>query len=78
MSIPGGRFDRDYRVMWDQNHPYHSHYNPPMPPETNARAHLGLLPGTPVDVNVCALGPDAGYVTAFPSRRTQMEYFVDR
>ena len=78
MSKPKGRLERAYRVMWDQNHPFQSHYNPPMPPETVAQAHLGFLAGTPVDANVCALGPDAGYVTAFKSERTQMEYLVER
>ena len=78
MSKPKGRLDRTYRVMWDQNHPYQSHYNPPMQPETVAQAHLGFLAGTPVDANVCALGPDAGYVTAFKSQRTQMEFLVER
>ena len=78
MSKPKGRLDRSYRIMWDQNHPYQSHYNPPMPPETVAQAHFGFLAGTPVDAYVCALGPDAGYVTAFKSERTQMEYLVER
>ena len=78
MSKPSGRLERTYRVMWDQNHPFQSHYNPPMPPETIAQAHCGFFPGTAVDANVCALGPDAGYVTAFESRRTQMEYLVER
>ena len=64
--------------MWDQNHPYQSHYNPPMTPETVAQAHFGFLAGTPVDAYVCALGPDAGYVTAFKSQRTQMEFLVER
>jgi len=78
MTKPKGRLERTYRLMWDQNHPFQSHYNPPMPPETIAQAHCGFFPGTAVDANVCALGPDAGYVTAFESRRTQMEYLVER
>ena len=75
---PKGRLPRAYRLMWDQNHPYQSHYHPPMLPETIAQAHLGYFAGTPVDANVCALGPDAGYVTAFKSQKTRMEYLVDR
>ena len=43
-------------------------------PETVAQAHFGFLAGTPVDAYVCALGPDAGYVTAFKSQRTQMAF----
>ena len=78
MTKPKGRLDRTYRIMWDQNHPFQSHHNPPMPPETIAQAHCGFFPGTPVDANICALGPDAGYVTAFKSERTEMEYLVDR
>jgi hypothetical protein len=57
MSKPRGRLERTYRVMWDQNHPFQSHYNPPMPPETIAQAHCGFFPGTAVDANVCAPGP---------------------
>ena len=75
---PRGRLPRAYRLMWDQNHPYQSHYHPPMPPDTIAQAHLGYFAGTAVDANVCALGPDAGYVTAFKSEKTRMEYLVDR
>ncbi len=78
MNKPKGRLNRPYRIMWDQNHPYQSHYNPPMTPETVAQAHFGFLAGTPVDAYVCALGPDAGYVTAFKSQRTQMEFLVER
>jgi len=79
LKKPAGRLDRPpYRIMWDQNHAYQSHYNPPMPPETVAQAHFGFLAGTPVDAYVCTLGPDAGYVTAFKSQRTEMEFLVER
>ena len=79
MSKPKGRLNRSpYRIMWDQNHQFQSHYNPPMAPETVAQAHFGFLAGTPVDAYVCALGPDAGYVTIFESQRTRMEFLVER
>ena len=79
MNKPKGRLNRQsYRIICDQNHQFQSHYNPPMPPETVAQAHFGFLAGTPVDAYVCALGPDAGYVTIFESQRTQMEFLVER
>ena len=67
MSKPQGRLPRRYRVMWDQNHGYESMHNPPMAPETHAAGHLGYFEGTPVDACAEGIGPDAGYVCAFPS-----------
>lgn len=78
MSKPQGRLARRYRVMWDQNHGFESAHNPPMAPETVAAAHLGFFEGTPVDACAEGIGPDAGYVCAFPSRKTRMEYLVER
>ena len=78
MSKPQGRLPRRYRVMWDQNHGYESMHNPPMAPETHASGHLGYFEGTPVDACAEGIGPDAGYVCAFPSQKTRMEYLVER
>ena len=78
MSKPQGRLSRRYRVMWDQNHGYESMHNPPMAPETHASGHLGYFEGTPVDACAEGIGPDAGYVCAFPSEKTRMEYLVER
>ena len=75
-SKPTGRMGRHYRLMWDQNHGYESFFNPPMAPESVAMAHFGDFEGSPVDTYVGAIGPDAGYVTAFKSEKTQMEYLV--
>ncbi len=78
MKKPAGRLARRYRIMWDQNHPYESMYNPPMAPEMHGAGHLGYFVGTPVDACTEGIGPDAGYVTAFPSQKTRMEYLVER
>ena len=75
---PAGRLGRHYRVMWDINHNFESSFHPPMAPETVAMAQLGEFIGTPVDAYTTGIGPDAGYVTAFKSKKTQMEYLVDR
>ena len=75
---PAGRLGRHYRVMWDINHNFESSFHPPTAPETVAMAQFGEFVGTPVDAYVTGIGPDAGYVTAFKSKKTQMEYLVDR
>lgn len=41
-------------------------------------AQFGDFEGGAVDAYVTGIGPDAGYVTAFKSKKTQMEYLVDR
>ena len=75
---PAGRLQRHYRLMWDINHGFESYFNPPMAPETAAMSHFGQFEGGPVDAYVGGIGPDAGYVTAFKSKKTQMEYLIDR
>ena len=62
--------------MWDINHNFESSFHPPMTPETVAMAQFGEFAGGAVDAYVAGIGPDAGYVTAFKSKKTQMEYLT--
>ena len=75
---PAGRLGRHYRLMWDINHNFESSFHPPMAPETVAMAQFAEFEGRAVDAYVAGIGPDAGYVTAFKSQKTRMEYLVDR
>ena len=75
---PVGKLGRHYRLMWDINHGFESSFNPPMAPETMAGAHFGDFEGGAVDAYVGSIGPDAGYVTAFKSQKTRMEFLVER
>ena len=75
---PAGPLGRHYRLMWDINHNFESSFHPPMAPETVAMAQFGEFEGRAVDAYVAGIGPDAGYVTAFKSKKTQMEFLVDR
>ena len=67
MKKPAGRLERRYRIIWDQNHPYESMYNSPMAPETVEAAAISKVP--PWTPCVEGIGPDAGYVCAFPSQK---------
>ena len=75
---PAGPLGRHYRLMWDINHNFESSFHPPMAPETVAMAQFAEFEGRAVDAYVAGIGPDAGYVTAFKSQKTRMEYLVDR
>ena len=75
---PAGPLGRHYRLMWDINHTFESTFHPPMTPETVELAQFGEFSGRAVDAYVAGIGPDAGYVTAFKSQKTRMEYLVDR
>ncbi len=78
MSKPLSRLGKTYRIMWDQNGGLEGFYDPPISPEVEAQAHLGCFEGTPVDAYVCAVGPDAGYTTSYPTKVPGMEFIVDR
>ena len=75
---PAGPLGRHYKLMWDINHTFESTFHPPMAPETVGMAQFAEFEGRAVDAFVVGIGPDAGYVTSFKSRKTQMEYLVDR
>jgi hypothetical protein len=78
MRTSSSRLKKKYRIMWNEDGGTLSFYNPPMTPDQVAKAHFGLLEGTPVDAYLCALGNCTGYTTAYPTNVQGMEFVVDR
>ena len=72
------RFNKKYRIMWNQNGGEEASYHPPMTPEKYAQAFLGFLEGTQVDAFVSGLGWASGYQVIYPTEVEGMEFIADR
>lgn len=72
------RFNKKYRIMWNQNGGDEANYHPPMSPEKYVQAFLGHFEGTQVDAFVSGLGWCSGYQVIYPTEVEGMEFVVDR